>query len=312
MAQKSYEVTGNGDGTLSMIAKLNNISLKQLRDWNNKYDDLVHIGDVYYVENPNNGVETQHLIDSEENLIERTEELEDAKVVTDSIRSRVMPIELKDNPTQGTEHCFWWLWLTIGILGGVSIWEKWLRKMVIRDKEIQYSPVMNSENSSDMEELINENQKLTKVNRQLKKKIKGLEDSNEDLLEDYIRLEKQLSESFERSSGTKKPNNDIQNTKCSTVLYADFINDGFFSHVTENPNDDSNFELHLNNENSASFVIFRPAYPRVVSNPAAFLQGCEKQVLGQTGEVEIDAEGLAQYNVDGKWKVINKLNVIIR
>lgn len=313
IAQKTYTVTGIGDGSLSQIANLNGITLQQLRDWNNKYDDLVKVGDKYYVEDTKNYSETQHPIDSNLDLDERTTEIEDVCFV-DSGGAGVQPIVSfdSDQPNKPRPH-YWWLWLTGGIVGGVFIWEKWMRKLIIPNKEIQKSHEWN-DNTAEMELLKKEIQKLTKEKRQLRNNVKNLEITNEDLLEENIRLEKQIDERYVGDVVEEKPTNNVIQTESHSrsVLYADFIDDGYFSHVTENPDDDSNFELHLKNKKAAIFIVYKPAFPRIVRNPAAFLQGCEKQVLGQTGIVEIKEEGLTQYDADGKWKVINKLNVIIR
>lgn len=316
MAQKTYTVTGNGDGGLLLIAKKNNISLEQLREWNNKCDDLVKKGDVYYVEDPKEytkNAETQLQFDSNMELNKSKEEFGDTNGVVSSGDSNTLQNDTYANPSGKTNPRFWWFWLIIGIITGAFIWEIGVRKRIIRDKENQNSPKQNLDNSFEIGSLKNEIQKLTKEKHQLKKKVESLEEEKGELLEENIRLGERMDDAFSRNIDEKASNNN-HNTynKCSDVLYADFINEGCFSRVTEIPNDDSNFELHLKNEKTAAFIIYLPAMPRIVSNPAAFLQGCDKQVLGQIGEVAINREGLAQYDTDDKWKVINKLNVIIK
>jgi predicted membrane protein len=95
-----------------------------------------------------------------------------------------------------------------------------------------------------------------------------------------------------------------------TILYADSIFDGFFNKTKETPNEDTIFELHLQNAQVATFTIYVSAYQRIIANPA-FLEGCEKQVLNNVQNIEIVKEGTAQCQADGKWKIINRLNVII-
>lgn len=216
-------------------------------------------------------------------------------------------------------HCYWWLWLSMGIVVGILVWEKWVRKKVIREKETRHSLVVNYDDNSEAEEFKKQINKLTIENNKLNNKIVDLEVTNDDLLKEINRLDKQLNESLDsrnRRTESKKPSKKESQTdnNARSILYADFINDGQFSHVTGDPNDDSNFELHLTSEKTASFVVYKPASPRIVRNPAAFLQGCEKQVIGQTGEIEIRHEGRAECDSDGQWKVLNnnKLNVIIR
>lgn len=110
---------------------------------------------------------------------------------------------------------------------------------------------------------------------------------------------------------TEEPVPQPVSAKDSMMLYGDFINNGYFSRVKENPDDDTNFELHLINERRASFIVYRPAYPRIVSNPSAFLQGCEKQILGNT-TVSIIREGTAMKDDNGKWRIVDELKVEIR
>lgn len=99
--------------------------------------------------------------------------------------------------------------------------------------------------------------------------------------------------------------------KC-VILYADFIEDGYFSKVKETPDDDTNFELHLDNEKAASFIISQSAYPRIARNPAGFLQGCDKQVLGyKTINIPDAGEGRAIKDENGKWRITKRIKVII-
>jgi hypothetical protein len=97
----------------------------------------------------------------------------------------------------------------------------------------------------------------------------------------------------------------------SQVRYADSIrSDGFFNKVTEQPNADTVFELELENSTSAKFTVYEGAHSRVMKRPE-FLPsvGCNKQVIGcSTLEA---APGKAQEQ-GGRWKVVSKVNVIIR
>ncbi|MBO6024650.1 MAG: hypothetical protein J6P83_07350 [Bacteroidales bacterium] len=131
----------------------------------------------------------------------------------------------------------------------------------------------------------------------LLRRIGALEDKNQKEEQSYRKTEIPISQPIP--------------TKNNMMLYGDFINDGCFSRVKENPDDDTNFELHLINERTASFIIYRPACPRIISNPMAFLQGCEKQVLGNT-IVSIVKEGTAMKDDNGKWRISDELKVEIR
>jgi hypothetical protein len=95
-----------------------------------------------------------------------------------------------------------------------------------------------------------------------------------------------------------------------TTLYADSIFEDFFNRVTESPNEDTVFELHLQNAQNATFTIYPSAKQRIIKRPA-FLDGCDKQVLINGQDVKIIDEGIAQLQADGKWKITKKLNVII-
>ena len=95
-----------------------------------------------------------------------------------------------------------------------------------------------------------------------------------------------------------------------SVLYADAIIDGFFNRIRETPNEDTIFELHLQNAQIATFSIYHSAKQLIINRPE-FLDGCDKQVLNNAQGVKIESEGTAQRQADGKWKIIKKLNVII-
>ncbi|MDR0835053.1 MAG: hypothetical protein LBN11_00525 [Tannerella sp.] len=106
---------------------------------------------------------------------------------------------------------------------------------------------------------------------------------------------------------TETINNEQQT---ATTLYADAITDGYFSRVKETPNEDSVFEVHLQNAQTATFTVYQSAYQRIIANPS-FLEGCDKQVLNSAQTVEIVSKGTAQKQMDGKWQITKKLNVII-
>ena len=95
-------------------------------------------------------------------------------------------------------------------------------------------------------------------------------------------------------------------------LYADAIFDGKFNRVKELPDDDTIFELKLigPNETLAKIVIYGPAYRRVIVNPS-FLEGCEKQIVGNS-TVVMELEGLTQKDDrNGKWTIVTTPKVKI-
>ena len=321
VAQKT-DKPKDGEG-INAFCKRNNITPEQFKEWNKGHENFLKFGHPYYIEDPRINSEMQNQIDSVEELDKKKDELGRDETIVSGDNSDASLTVSDDNSSKETEthketkSHLWWLWLAIGIVAEAFIcfiiWGIWLRKVAIRDGENGNLSVQRHDNTSEIGNLKNGIQKLTNENRKLKKRIEDLEKEKGELLEENIRLGEQLDKGFNKRVDERTSNNEQPaENKSINVLYADFINEGSFTHVSEIPNDDSNFELHLKNEKTAGFVIYKPALPRIVSNPAAFLQGCDKQVLGQTGEVEINAEGLAQNDTDGKWKVINKLNVIIK
>jgi hypothetical protein len=96
--------------------------------------------------------------------------------------------------------------------------------------------------------------------------------------------------------------------KAPELLYADSISNGYFNRVTQSPNDDTVYELELENPSNARFTIYEKAHSRVIKRPE-FIDGCDKQILGSS-KVEVTRGRVQEQG--GKWKVINKANVVIR
>lgn len=166
----------------------------------------------------------------------------------------------------------------------------------------------------------------TESNRKLsvfRQEVNALRQSNKRLLEENISLGQEIDRlrtpKPRMEETITKEKDAISIIKVSTpkkepplTLYADAIIDDYFFKVSEIPREDSVFVLHLDGDASAVYNIYEPAYQKIVANPS-FLEGCEKQILGDTLQLEIVSEGKAQREpLDGKWKVINKLSVIIR
>ena len=86
-------------------------------------------------------------------------------------------------------------------------------------------------------------------------------------------------------------------------LYADAIIGGKFNRVKTNPDEDTVFELTLNNPNGirANVVIYERAHQRVKKRPE-FLEGCVKHILGESTVMTI-RDGIALKNEDGTWSV---------
>jgi len=86
-------------------------------------------------------------------------------------------------------------------------------------------------------------------------------------------------------------------------LYADAIIDGKFNRVSKQPTNDTIFELKLSkqNEKRANVIIYEGAHELVKKRPE-FLEGCEKQILGNSN-VSMIHEGEAQKDDTGNWVV---------
>lgn len=225
-------------------------------------------------------------------------------------------------PIQTPSNSYSWVWLIlsllIGLVFGVFLFYVLYVKKVKAELEYKENELsrlnynLTSEKSSAGSEL----SKLRLENRTLKQRNKDLDSENNSLREEIAQLittqQREKEYRTERTIPVSTNMVSSETSRSSMFLYADAIIDDCFVKVRELPNEDSIFVLHLNGENSADFSIYKSAYQRVVANPS-FLEGCEKQVLGDTMQLEIVSEGKAQRELsNGKWKVINKLNVIIR
>ena len=88
--------------------------------------------------------------------------------------------------------------------------------------------------------------------------------------------------------------------------------EGRYAKVQETKTADSIFELTVKYGNrTATVSICESAYQKILANPTAYLDGCDKQVLrGQ--KVVVDEEGTAERTSDNKWMVSKKVKVVLR
>lgn len=95
-------------------------------------------------------------------------------------------------------------------------------------------------------------------------------------------------------------------------LYADAIIDGKLYRVKNQPTGDTIFELKLNklNEKRAEVIIYEGAYQLVTKRPE-FLEGCEKQILGNT-KVTMVRDGEARKDDTGNWVIYNNITPIVK
>jgi len=228
-----------------------------------------------------------------------------------------------DNGGEDTEtHTHSWVWLLVGLVGGsvfgILLYYRVYVKSIIEEQENK-----NAELSHKYHKLKREKSNDSTELSQLQNKIKTLEREKEKLLKENISLGEKIDSLKAIQSDTSKnrttearhvPESQVPNQPAEppTTLYADAIIDDYFVKVRETSNEDSIFVLQLNGKNSADFDIYANAYSKVVANPS-YLDGCEKQILCETKQIEVLSKGYTQQvDVDGKWKVIKKLNVIIK
>lgn len=96
-------------------------------------------------------------------------------------------------------------------------------------------------------------------------------------------------------------------------MYSDCIIDGYFNRVSKRPDEDTVFELVLDDENMnmASVDVYQGAHRRIIANPA-FIDGCEKQIVGNSS-VNVERKGIAEKDADnGKWRLIKAPIIEIR
>lgn len=158
--------------------------------------------------------------------------------------------------------------------------------------------------------------------------IDDLEDKVQSLTKEKAELESQKSNWEREKRSLEQEITGLRNKKAPVApiapspkpappqpqsLYADVIVNGKFNRVKEQPDSaETNFELRLDSPNatSAKIYIYPGAERRILVNPA-FLEGCDKQILGNS-RVETTQPGLAQKEGENNWVVTKKPEVIIR
>jgi len=226
-----------------------------------------------------------------------------SKKTVGNILSKDIPRGNVDNESkEGVEKSFLWFWIWVVVIVGIAVWQrKWLKKYILSfatTKVNKNTDEVSKNLRKELDEIKEENKKLTN-------RINELERKNEKLLQENIELGIKIENYQYKTKSVIAPSQ----TSIST-LYSDVIIDGFFNQLRETPNEDTIFELYLQNSQTATFTLHSIAYKRVIANPS-FLEGCDKQVLNNAQNVKIESEGTAQRQTNGKWKIIKKLNVTI-
>jgi len=141
-------------------------------------------------------------------------------------------------------------------------------------------------------------------NTELELTIKNLQTRIADL-EDAGR--KKTDEHSRRAEEQSQP---VISAPSSKTLYADAIINSVLNKVTEQPNDDTVYELFLKTQTNknAEVTIYKDAYRRVIETPD-FIEGCEKQRISNTPNNLQVEKGEVQLQDNGKWQIIKKVNV---
>jgi len=323
-----YEVKEKDN--LSIIAQNNNVQLDSLYQWNNLNEkSIITIGQQIIVGwkevvseevegdsvAPGQGDERQSVGTS--SVGEQSQRNPKATDNKKDNKDKKAKREEKSNPQGEQDERFSWGTLLFDILLGAILGILLLYFFFVKKVKAEHE-CNERDLSQRIAELRDEKTKLNSEVLRLQSKIQSIEKEKQQLFDENVALGEEIDRL--KSIGHEVNDNRVEKTKAvspqtsgsSTVLYADAIIDNYFVKVRETPDEDSIFVLHLNGENSTDFSIYKSAYQRVVANPS-FLEGCEKQVLGDTMQLEIVSKGKAQRELsNGKWKVINKLNVIIR
>lgn len=215
-----------------------------------------------------------------------------------------------------------WVWMFIGLLAGIVV-GIFLFYVLYVKKVVEEHEYRNAELSRKYHNLSGKKSSDNPELSRLRSKIQTLEREKQNLLNENISLGGEIDRlkavTSQASENRPKEVSIVSSNQVSshspeqpTTLYADAIIDGFFVKVRETPSEDSIFVLHIDGKDSAVFDIYTNAYSKIVANPS-YLEGCEKQILYDTRQIEIVSKGSAQQvGVNGKWKVLNKLNVIIK
>jgi regulator of replication initiation timing len=329
-----YDIyAGENNGYSGKPQYLDSLVIWNRLEKSNDGNPIIHLGQKLYLKNST--IFLNELGNLQEQKEETTNENEDAVETTQKlpVSQGGVPVQTDELKSSGDNDdrnkkkdeqpsSISWVWLLLGLLAGSGSGVFLFYLLYVKKLKTDYRYMENElhqvkfDLDSEKTNTGSELPKLRSENRSLKRRNKELNDENNSLREEIAQLttpQRRANENkIEGTSPVSTNQISTQKSEPATTLYADAIIDDYFEKVREIPNEDSIFVLHLNGENLADFSIYEPAYQRVVVNPS-FLEGCEIQVLGSTGQLEIMPGSRAQRETsDGKWKVINKLNVIIR
>lgn len=330
ISQKTHVVmSGENLGT---IARTYQVSVIELKQWNSIEDiDRLSIGAELFVENPRSYSYNRTKDPSTTSLGDqisgkRNSSVTDTKEVKKTeIKDQKHSNRLSDGKQNATNEpsSLGWLWILLGVLFGV-VAGVFLGRMIFLNKAKKKFDSEKNELITSLTRLEGEKVKLDKDIQILRSQSNKLKKENENLLEENVSLGEQLEElkvriqregscplpaAVKDKADTHQADDDMAQ---ASVLYSDAIFDNCFEGVCTKPTDDTIFILRLTDDSSAEFSVYDKAYQKVIANPS-FLEGCEKQIMGDSIRLEVVSLGTATRNAsNGKWHIINKLNVIIK
>lgn len=329
ICQNNFHIIQSGDN-IGMIANRYGKQSMDLLQWNDlDRNSTLRIGDTIWLISPRQRLE-EKLANEEAKktetqatiqLAESSDEGNMASGNTGRNKSRNNGREKNAKTTNnvGSHSCLWWVYLLIGLLVGGTLGVLFGKLVLLKKAEKAFSFERNDfinriSRLEDNKRVMNKDvEKLRSQLRKVENEKRGLLEENVSLGEEMDRLKgMRRIENVDETESSKDSLGVSRTSAQSKFLYSDAIIEDYFVKVRETPNDDAIFILALQGENTAVFSIYKASYQRVIANPS-FLEGCEKQILGNSMELEIVSKGTAQKDTsNGKWKIINKLNVIIR
>lgn len=231
-------------------------------------------------------------------------------VELDSLDARIDALSAKKNGLAPIPNIIWLIILTLGlillyffhfvkrrdyIVDTVKTSRRvnrWILSMMMPEDSSAYQNTNPSRNNYDA---------LQKRIEKLEKKIKDLEDQKESA----------LSQQKEAANPPATRNRESLLFSSVRRYYAESIQDNRYVKVKETQTDDAIFEITVKPDKSAATVtVCKNAFRKVLANPS-FLDGCDKQVSGNT-TVIVEEEGTAERTDDNKWVIRKQIKVALR
>lgn len=341
---ENHHIVQNGE-TLSRIAKKYNTTVDQLKDWNNisPDNDNISIGQELIVRSSDKS-ETDSKSYSE--VVNKTECPDADGLKTENEEKEIIGSEESKKPTEehyvetkrinGDNECndvnfvglenhsksYSWILFLFGFFMGGGVVFVLFYFLVVKKMKGAFEQ-LELEYSNKETQLKNENKKLMDKIAHLQSNEKSLESKAQQYFEENIALGEKIDDLMSSHNHiiiTQQDGNITteysQQIEClnqdSSCLFSDAIIDGYFVKVHDTPNDDAIFTLNLRGENIAEFTIYQASIQRVLANPS-YLDGCDKQIVGNSSKLEIISKGQAQKDAsNGKWKVTKKMNILIK